>query len=81
MKKKVNANKLDEILQKIKTQERPELNEKEIELIQAALLIDGQHEKVYNALYYRYEKPDYGLMSPTARSWLLPFCSVLINLF
>ena len=73
MKKKGLANKFDEILNKITTQEKPELNEKEIELLQAALMIDGQREKVYNALYYRYKKPDYGLMSPMARSWLLPF--------
>ena len=73
MKKKDRANKLDEILKKIVSQEHPELSEKEIDLLQAALLIDGQREKVYNALYYRYEKPDYGVMSPIANSWLLPF--------
>ena len=73
MKKKGRANKLDEILKKIETQEQPELSKKEIELLKAALLIDGQREKVYNALYYRYEKPDYGLMSPMARSVLMPF--------
>ena len=73
MKKKDRANKLDEILRKIETQEHPELSEKEVDLLQAALMIDGQREKVYNALYYRYEKPDYGQMSPMARNWLMPF--------
>lgn len=73
MKKKGNSNKLDEILKKIQAQEQLELDEKETELLQVALLIDGQREKVYNALYYRYEKPDYGVMSPIANSWLLPF--------
>ena len=73
MKKKDRANKLDEILKKIESQEYSELNEKEVDLLQAALLIDGQREKVYNALYYRYEKPDYGQMSPMARNWLMPF--------
>ena len=73
MKKKGGANKLDKILEKILDQEHPELSEKEIDLLQAALLIDGQREKVYNALYYRYEKPDYGVMSPMANSWLMPF--------
>ena len=73
MKKKDRTIKLDEILKKIQDSEQPELNEKEIKLLQAALMIDGQREKVYNALYYRYEKPDYGLMSPMASGWLLPF--------
>ena len=79
MKKKNQTTKLDELLNRIQSGEQPELNEKEQELLHAAFMIDGQREKVYNALYYRYEKPDYIPMSPTARSWLLPFWNIEEN--
>ena len=73
-KKKSDTNRLDEILAKI--EQGAKLSDKEIGLFQAALLIEGQREKVYNTFYYRYEKPEYETMSPAARSWLLPFWNV-----
>ena len=76
-KKKGSTNKLDEILNKIKTQNSfASLNDKEIAILQADLLIEGQREKVFNTLYYSYEKPEYEIMSPAARNWLLPFWNV-----
>ena len=76
-KKKGSTNKLDEILNIIKTQSSfDSLNDKELAILQAALLIEGQREKVYNTLFYRYEKPEYEIMSPAARNWLLPFWNV-----
>ena len=74
MGKKNSTNKLDEILAKIKLQDSlAGVSDKEIELLQAATHIEGQREKVLNAFYYRYEKPEYEIMSPAANSWLLPF--------
>ena len=76
-KKKGSTNKLDEILNRIKTQNGlVSLNDKEVAILQAALLIEGEREKVFNTLYYRYEKPEYEIMSPAARNWLLPFWNV-----
>ena len=76
-KKKDSINKLDEILKKIEAQNGfGSLNDKEIAILQAALLIEGQREKVFNTLYYSYEKPEYEIMSPAARNWLLPFWNV-----
>ncbi len=76
-KKKGSPNQLDEILNKIKTQNSLDsLNDKEIAILESALLIEGQREKVYNTLYYDYEKPEYEIMSPAARNWLLPFWNV-----
>ena len=76
-KKKGSTNKLDEILNRIKTQNGlVSLNDKEVAILQAALLIEGEREKVFNTLYYRYEKPKYEIMSPAARNWLLPFWNV-----
>ena len=76
-KKKGSPNQLDEILNKIKTQNSlGSLNDKEIAILQSAFLIDGQREKVFNTLYYDYEKPEYEIMSPAARNWLLPFWNI-----
>ena len=76
-KRKGSTNKLDEILNRIKTQNGlVSLNDKEVAILQAALLIEGEREKVFNTLYYRYEKPEYEIMSPAARNWLLPFWNV-----
>ena len=47
-KKKDSINKLDEILKKIEAQNGfGSLNDKEIAILQAALLIEGQREKVF----------------------------------
>ena len=70
MKKKRDANGLDEILAKIK--QRVDLNDIEKRILQAALLLEGQREKVFNSLFYRYEKPEYETMSAAAWNWLLP---------
>ena len=74
MKKKRDANGLDEILAKIK--QRVDLNDIEKRILQAALLLEGQREKVFNSLFYRYEKPEYETMSAAAWNWLLPFWNV-----
>ena len=73
MKKKEKTNNLDEILKKVENVEWADLKEKELELLQTALLIDGLREKALNALYYRYKRPDYVKMSQEACQWLLPF--------
>ena len=77
MKKKGSTKGFDALLAKIERQNSFDgLSEKDFDLLQAALLIEGQREKVYNTLYYSYEKPEYEEMSPAARSWLLPFWNV-----